>query len=217
MAIVFNDKKFKEAVRWVARNQGKTIQQLLKENNLPKGFVYSCTVRKKSMQLSTINEIAKMFGLKATRFLYDTKSKNNTCKFVPELDLDDVVQPIEEYDVLSDINFKNIDKNTYFFLLGRIASYLKNKFPTLKIQVLIRCGTASQNDLIAVEIVPGVDLYMRLSLDKQNCLYSCIDICSKYSTYDPSLMKKTYTLMDKVLLERFCNIIEREVLTFKII
>ena len=57
MAIVFNDKKFKEAVRWVARNQGKTIQQLLKENNLPKGFVYSCTVRKKSMQLSTINEI----------------------------------------------------------------------------------------------------------------------------------------------------------------
>ena len=214
MAIYVNDKKIKEAVKYLAKAEGKTMQDFIKDKGLERGFVYHCYVRRKTMSLSGFNKIMDILGLQAHRFLLNTKGEN-THKFIPEFDLDKNNPVLESRPIIPNIDFLDIDRDTYFFVVSRIAEYLKKKFPQLKVQALIRYGEETQNDLLDVEIVDGVHVYMRFALDSKRKLYSCLDISDKYSKYDPSLMKKTYSVLSVTLLDRYCKIIERERLLYK--
>lgn len=214
MAIIVNDKKIKEAVRYLAKSEGKTMQAFLRDKGLERGFVYGCHVRRKTMSLSSFNKTMELLGLQAHRFLVNTKGEN-TYKFIPEFDLDKHNPSLKTTPVIPNIDFMDIDRDTYFFVVSRIAAYIKHKFPRLKVQALIRCGEETQNDLLDVEIVDGVHVYMRFALDTKHKLYSCLDISDKYSEYDPSLMKKTYSILSVTLLDRYCKIIERERLLYK--
>ena len=196
--------KFKQALKWIAKNNNSNVREMLTKNGFNKGIIYTLE-HDNNLTIGKLEKLFKAFHLNPFSFIFTTSPVSQD--FNPLIDLTDNFK-----NSYIDSNIKNLFKrhiySTQEFILFVFTLFntVKNLFKSSKIYL---CFSGDTECTINVEITSDIKCVLRLKYFKYK-IYSCIIQNDPDAINDKSLFYLTFDSFN-----RFINIINRLLIAYK--
>ena len=202
--MIFDYKKFKSAVKWLAFTKQVSVKDLLTSNQLSKGLLFELK-NHENISLKKWFNISKKLSLNPFAFIF-TKC-NFSQKFNPDTDIvkADCNKNAASYiDHISKSHFYSLNEFLIFVLF--LKNTLKQIFPKLSIELIIEKDT---NPKIKVSITNDIYLILNIKLFKTRIFANILN-----DNLDDNL-DASLCYFNTNLFERFVKIIYRQTLKYK--